>query len=56
MNENEIYVVKEYKFDNTLIDKVDSKLDSCYIDCHNENFHTFNYDCIYDNKLTNITY
>ena len=56
MNENEIYVVKEYKFDNPLFEKIDSKIDSCYIGCHNEYFHTFKYDCIFDIKLTNITY
>ena len=55
MNENELYVVEEYKFDNPLITKIDSILDSCYRDCHNKNFHKFKYDCIYDIKLKNIT-
>ena len=55
MNENELYVVKEYKFDNPLIQKIDSKIDGCYRDCHNKYFHTFRYVCIYDIKLTNIT-
>ena len=29
MNENELYVVKEYKFDNPLITKIDSIIDNC---------------------------
>ena len=41
MNENELYVVKEYKFDNPLITKIDSKIDGCYRDCHKKFFHTF---------------
>ena len=55
MNENELYVVKENKFDNPLITKIDSIIDNCYRDCHNKDFHTFKYVCIYDIKLTNIT-
>ena len=54
MNENEIRVVKEYKFDNSLITKLDSIIDSCYRDCHKKCFHTFKYVCIFDIKLTNI--
>ena len=55
MNENEIYVVKEYNFENTPITKIDSIIDNCYRDCHNKFFHTFKYVCIYDIKLANIT-
>ena len=55
MIENELYVVKEYKFDNPLIKKIDSIINSCYRDCHNKYFHTIKYDCLYDIKLTNIT-
>ena len=55
MNENALYVVKEYKFDNPLITKIDSIIDVCYRDCHNKYFHTFKYVCIYDITLTNIT-
>ena len=36
MNENELCVVKEYKFDNPLITKIDSLIDNCYRDCYNE--------------------
>ena len=55
MIENELYVVKEYKFDNPPITEVDSIIDSCYGDCYTEYFHFFSYECIYDNKLRNIT-
>ena len=55
MIENELYVVKNYKFDYPLITKTDSIIDGCYRDCHNKFFHTFKYVCIYDIKLTNIT-
>ena len=55
MNKSELYIVKEYKFDNPLITKVESIIDGCYRDCHNKYFHKFKYECIYDNKLTIIT-
>ena len=29
MNENELYVVKEYNFDNPPITKIDSIIDNC---------------------------
>ena len=55
MNKNEIYVVKECIFDNPLITDIDSKIDSCFEDCHNKYFHKFKYESIYDIKLTNMT-
>ena len=55
MNENELYVVKEYNFGNPLITKLDSIIDGCYRDCHTKYYHTFKYVCIYDIKLINIT-
>ena len=54
MKENEIYVVKEYKFDNPIFTEIDSIIDKCFRDCHNSYFHNFKYECIYDNKLTNF--
>ena len=54
MNESEIYVVKDYKFVNPLITKIDYKIDKCYRDCHSKYFHTFEYRCVYNNKFTNI--
>ena len=55
MNENELYAVKEYKFDAPLFHKIDSIIVGCYGDCHSKYFHTFKYVCIYDIKLSNIT-
>ena len=55
MNENELYVVKEYKFDNPIITEIDSIIDKCFRDCHNSYFHNFKHECIYDIKLTNFT-
>ena len=52
---NKLYVVKEYRFDKPPITNIDSIIDNCYRDCHNNLFHTFKYVCIYDIKLTNIT-
>ena len=45
MNENGLYIVKEYKFDNPLITKIDSIIVNGYRDCHNNNSHTFEYEC-----------
>ena len=50
-----MYVVKKYTFKNPVITRIHSITDECYRDCHNKYFHTFNYVCIYDIKLTNIT-
>ena len=55
MNENQLTIVKEYEFDKPLIQKIDSIIDNCYRDCHKKYFHTFEYKCEYDIKLTNIT-
>ena len=53
MNEN--VVVKEYKFDNPLIQKIDSLINNSIRDCLNKYFHTFDHICEYDIQLTNIT-
>ena len=50
MNESDIYVVKEYKFDNPNIINIDSIIDSCFEDCHNKYFHNFKYKCKYDKE------
>ena len=52
MKENEVYLVKEYNFDNLLISKIESKLDKCFKGFHNIFFHKFRYECKYDIKLT----
>ena len=54
MNENQLAVVREYEFDNPLIHKIDSIIDNCYRDCHKKYFHTFEFECVYNIKLTNI--
>ena len=55
MNENEVYVVKEYKFDNPLITEINSMIDKCFRGCYNNYYHNFKYRCIYDIQLKNIT-
>ena len=50
MNENELYVVKEFKFGNPLIQKVDS-----IRDCHHKYFHTFDHICEYNLNFTNTS-
>ena len=46
MNENELNVAKEHIFDNPLIIKIDSIIDSCHRDCHKKYFHIFKYRCV----------
>ena len=55
MNENELYVLKEYLFDKPFTNEIDSIIDSFFKDYHNKYFHKFKFECIYDIKLTNIT-
>ena len=54
MNENQLTIVKEYEFDNPLIQKIDSIIDDCIRDCHYKYFHTFDHVCEYDINFTNI--
>ena len=42
-NENQLAFVKEYKFDNPLVHKIESIIDKCYRDCHKNFSHTFKY-------------
>ena len=55
MKENELYLVKNYKFDNPILTKIDSILDKCFKDCVNNYFHKFIYEVISDFKLIKIT-
>ena len=55
MNENQLTIVKKYEFDEPLIQKIDSITDICYRDYYNKYYHTFEYKCEYDIKLSNIT-
>ena len=52
MKEN--VIVKEYKFENPLIQKIDSLIDNSIRDCHNKYFHTFDHICEDDLNFTNI--
>ena len=47
--------VKEFKFNEPLIHKIDSIIDNCIRDCHNKYFHTFDHKCVYVKNFTNIT-
>ena len=53
LTENDI--VREYEFDNPLIQNIDSLIDNSIRDCHNKYFHTFDHICEYDLNFTNIT-
>ena len=55
INENKLFVVKEYEFDNPLIQNINSIIDKCYRDCHNNYYHTFKYECVYDINFRKIT-
>ena len=55
MDKNQLTIVKEYEFDNPLIQKIDSIIDNSIRDCHNKYFYTFDHICEYDLKFTNIT-
>ena len=55
MNKNQLTIVKEYKFDKPLIQKMDSLIDNSIRDCHHKYFHTFDHICEYDLNFTNIT-
>ena len=48
-------IVKEYEFDNPLIQKIDSIIDNCIRDCHHKYFRTFDHIGQNDVQLTNIT-
>ena len=50
MNDN--IIIKEYEFNNPLIQKRDSIIDIC--NRHNQYFHTFDHICEYDLSFTNI--
>ena len=53
MNENQLTIVKEYKFDNPLFQKIDSLIDNSIRDCHHKYFHTFDHICEYNLIFTN---
>ena len=53
MNNNQLTIVKEYEFDNPLIQNINSIVSECYRDCHNKYFHTFDFICEYNLNFTN---
>ena len=55
MNENELYVVKENKFDNPPITDIDSIIENCFNDCRDNYCHEYKYECIFDFRLENMT-
>ena len=54
-NENQLIVVKEYKFDKTDIHEIDYILDDVIKDCRKKYFHSFEYRIIYDLCFKNIS-
>ena len=58
MNKNQLTIVKEYEFDNPLIQKIGFIIDDCIRNCHYKYFHTFDHVCEYIlnfTKTSNIT-
>ena len=53
INENKLFVVKEYKFDKKGIHEIDYLLDDVIKDCRKSYFHTFEYNLVYDINFTN---
>ena len=52
MNNNQLTIVKEYNFDNPLIQNINSIISECYRDCHHKYFHTFDFICEYNLNFT----
>ena len=55
INENKLFVVKEYECDKTDIHKIDYILDDVIKDCRKKYFHSFEYRIIYDLCFKNIS-
>ena len=53
INENKLFVVKEYEFDKTDIHEIDYLLNDVIKDCRRNYFHTFEYRLVYDINFTN---
>ena len=52
---NENVIVKDYEFNNPLIQKVDSITNNCIRDCHDKFFLTFDHICGNDLNFTHVT-
>ena len=55
MNGNELYVAKEYTFDNPPITVIGSIIENCFSDCLDNYFHEFKYEYICDIMFKIIT-
>ena len=55
INGIKLTVVKEYEYDNILIQNIDSIINKCYRDCYYKYFHTFSYECVCDINFRNKT-
>ena len=48
LNNNQLTIVKEYNFDNPLVQNINSIFSECYKDCYHKYFHTFEFICEYN--------
>ena len=55
INENKLFVVKDYKFGKKDIHEIDYILDDVIKDCRRNYFHTFEYKLVYNINFTNIS-
>ena len=55
MNDNQLTVVKEYKFYKNYIHEIYYLLDDVIKHCRKNYFHTFEYKLVYDINFTNIS-
>ena len=55
INENKVFVVKEYKFGGKDIHEIDYILNDVIKDCRRNYFHKFEYKLVYDINFTNIS-
>ena len=55
INENKLFVVKEYKLDKKDIHEIDYLIDDVIKHCRKNYFHTFEYRLVYDINFTNIS-
>ena len=53
-DENQLVIVKKYETTKPLFHKVDAIIDKCYRGCRKKYYHTFEYECEIDIKLTNF--
>ena len=54
VNENQLTIVKEYKFNNILLKDIDYIFDKCIKDCYKNYFQSIRNICSYNIEFTNI--